>query len=63
MKDKNEFQYKIDKNIRRRLGVFYTPDLYSKKTLELVRLAISNIPKENDYIILDRCAGIGNLEN
>lgn len=62
MKDKNEFQYKIDKNIRRRLGVFYTPDLYSKKTLELVRMAISNIPKENDYIILDRCAGIGNLE-
>ena len=44
MKDKNEFQYKIDKNIRRRLGVFYTPDLYSKKTLELVRMAISNIP-------------------
>ena len=47
---------------RKKLGAFYTPDLYSEKTLELVRQAIKEVPIENDYIILDRCAGIGNLE-
>ncbi|WP_341493697.1 hypothetical protein [Mesomycoplasma ovipneumoniae] len=26
------------------------------------RAAISEVPKDNDYIILDRCAGTGNLE-
>lgn len=44
------------------LGAFYTPDAYAKKAVELVRQAIARVPEGNDYIILDRCAGTGNLE-
>lgn len=44
------------------LGAFYTPSLYAEKSLELLREAISRVPAGNDYIILDRCAGTGNLE-
>ena len=51
-----------DKLHKKELGAFYTHPLYSKKALELVRKAISRVPKGNDYIILDRCAGTGNLE-
>lgn len=47
---------------KKNLGAFYTPSEYAKKSLELVRKAIRRVPKENDYIILDRCAGTGNLE-
>lgn len=61
-----KFQYLMDKlnsNLKKKkLGAFYTPELYVKKALELVREAIKNVPEENDYIILDRCAGTGNLE-
>ena len=35
---------------------------YAKKAAELVQMAVKRVPKENDYIILDRCAGTGNLE-
>ena len=35
---------------------------YAKKAAELVQMAVERVPKENDYIILDRCAGTGNLE-
>ena len=41
---------------------FYTPELYAEKSLELLRRAIKRVPVGNDYIILDRCAGTGNLE-
>ena len=51
-----------DRMHKKELGAFYTPPAYCKKATELVRMAISQIPKENDYIILDRCAGTGNLE-
>lgn len=44
------------------MGAFYTPKPYVEKALELVREAIKNVPEGNDYIILDRCAGTGNLE-
>jgi hypothetical protein len=44
------------------LGAFYTPEAYARKSAELVMKAISRIPEGNDYIILDRCAGTGNLE-
>lgn len=47
---------------KKNLGAFYTPSLYAEKSLELVREAIKRVPKGNDYIILDRCAGTGNLE-
>lgn len=61
-----KFQYLMDKlndTIQKKnLGAFYTPTLYAEKSLELVREAIKRVPKGNDYIILDRCAGTGNLE-
>ncbi len=62
-----KFKYLMDKlndNLsQKNLGAFYTPDLYSNKALELVREAIKRVPEGNDYIILDRCAGTGNLES
>ncbi len=51
-----------DPLVQKRLGAYYTPSLYAKKAVELVRMAIQKIPEGNDYIILDRCAGTGNLE-
>ncbi len=47
---------------KKNLGAFYTPAPYAAKALELLRQAIARVPAGNDYIILDRCAGIGNLE-
>ena len=61
-----QFQYLMDKlndNLQKKnLGAFYTPEPYVQKSLELVRQAIKRVPEGNDYIILDRCAGTGNLE-
>lgn len=61
-----QFQYLMDKlnddMQKKNLGAFYTPSLYAEKSIELVRKAISRVPQGNDYIILDRCAGTGNLE-
>ena len=45
------------------LGAFYTPAPYCEKAAELVRMAIGRVPEGNDYVILDRCAGTGNLES
>lgn len=65
-KDNVRFQYLMDKlndTIQKKnLGAFYTPEPYVDKSIELVREAIARVPKGNDYIILDRCAGTGNLE-
>lgn len=47
---------------RKELGAFYTPPVYCKKATEFVRKAIAQIPKNHNYIILDRCAGTGNLQ-
>ena len=52
----------FSKSKRKDLGAFYTPMPYAKKAAELVQMAVKRVPKENDYIILDRCAGTGNLE-
>lgn len=61
-----KFQYLMDKlndDIQKKnLGAFYTPQLYSNKAIELVREAIKRVPYGNDYVIIDRCAGTGNLE-
>lgn len=51
-----------DRLKKKDLGAFYTPIPYAKKAAELVRMAIEKVPIGNDYIILDRCAGTGNLE-
>ncbi len=65
-KDNVRFQYLMDKlndTIQKKnLGAFYTPEPYVDKSIELVRKAIARVPQGNDYIILDRCAGTGNLE-
>lgn len=61
-----KFNYLMDKLNdtlqKKNLGAFYTPKLYAEKSIELVRAAIARVPAGYDYIILDRCAGTGNLE-
>lgn len=60
------FQYLMDKLNdtlqKKNLGAFYTPEPYARKSHELLRLAIDRVPAGNDYVIIDRCAGTGNLE-
>ncbi len=48
--------------LKKQLGAYFTPDRYVKIATEMLREAISQVPAGNDYIILDRCAGTGNLE-
>lgn len=64
--DNVKFRYLMDKlndNLtQKNLGAFYTHKLYAQKSLELVREAIKRVPEGNDYVIIDRCAGTGNLE-
>lgn len=62
-----KFNYLMDKLndtiLKKNLGAFYTHPLYAQKAAELVRKAIERVPEGNDYIIIDRCAGTGNLES
>lgn len=51
-----------DRLNKKDLGAFYTPKVYCEKASELVMKAVEHVPDGNDYIILDRCAGTGNLE-
>jgi hypothetical protein len=64
--DDIKFKYLMDKlNSKleqREKGAFYTPVPYCQKAAELIIEAIKLVPKGNNYIILDRCAGTGNLE-
>ena len=61
-----KFQYLMDKLNdtlqKKNLGAFYTPEAYAEKSHELLRMAIDRVPAGNDYVIIDRCAGTGNLE-
>lgn len=52
-----------DRLNKKDLGAFYTPKAYCDKAAELVEMAVTRVPDGNDYIILDRCAGTGNLES
>lgn len=65
-KTNEKFKYLMDKlndTIQKKeLGAFYTAETYADKSLDLLRKAIARVPEGNDYIILDRCAGTGNLE-
>ena len=65
-KSNERFKYLMgrlnDKLSRKDLGAFYTPIPYAKKAAELVQIAVDRVPDGNDYIILDRCSGSGNLE-
>ncbi len=51
-----------DKLKKIELGAFYTPNPYVQKAQELLREAIARVPEGNDYVVIDRCAGSGNLE-
>lgn len=65
-KTNEKFKYLMDmlnsRLQKKDLGAFYTPMEYAKKAAELVKMAVDRVPEGNDYIILDRCAGTGNLE-
>lgn len=65
-KTNEKFKYLMDclndRLSKKDLGAFYTPLPYAKKAAELVQMAVDRVPEGNDYIILDRCAGTGNLE-
>lgn len=68
--DNEAFKYIMDKLNdyveRADLGAFYTPVPYAEKSNELVYDAIrraQNDPDTDDYVIIDRCAGTGNLES
>lgn len=66
MGQETDFKYIMDMlndpMTQKKLGAFYTPPAYCKKATELVMKAIERVPKGNDYVIIDRCAGTGNLE-
>ena len=65
-KTNEKFKYLMDclndRLCKKDLGAFYTPEPYARKAAELVQMAVDRVPEGNDYIILDRCAGTGNLE-
>ncbi len=48
--------------LKKQLGAFFTPDKYLTISTQYVRNAIKNVPQDMDYVIVDRCAGTGNLE-
>lgn len=64
--DKKQFQYLMDtlndKLNKKELGAFFTPPLYCKEIAKMVSRAVNNVKNKDKYIILDRCAGTGNLE-
>ena len=54
-----------DIQLKKETGAFYTPSAYVELSTEMARDAIKRIKQanpSNDYIILDRCAGTGGLE-
>jgi len=61
----SDFKYIMDllndKINRKELGAFYTPPPYCKKAVKLVRMGIKQVPEGNDYVIVDRPGGTGNL--
>ena len=66
-KSNEKFKYLMDclndRLSKKDLGAFYTPMPYAKKATELIMMAVERVPEGNDYVILDRCAGTGNLES
>jgi len=48
--------------LQREQGAYYTPTAYVNEMHKLLFKAIASIPDGMDYIIIDRCAGTGNLE-
>ena len=54
-----------EKYVQKMEGAFFTPPRYVKISTEYVLNAIRNSKKDgfDDYVIIDRCAGVGNLES
>lgn len=48
--------------LKKRLGAFYTPDYAAKISTDYVRNIIAKLQPDEDYLIVDRCAGTGQLE-
>lgn len=49
--------------LKKRLGAFFTPKAYAEKAAEYVKNIVANLsPDTEDYLIIDRCAGTGSLE-
>lgn len=50
------------KLLQRERGAYYTPPAYVKQMQKMLLQAVSEVPEGMDYVIIDRCAGVGNLE-
>lgn len=65
-RDNLEFDKIMDclnpKLLQRERGAYYTPPAYVKQMQKMLLQAVSEIPSGMDYVIIDRCAGVGNLE-
>lgn len=48
--------------MQRELGAFYTPPVYAQKAQEMLKKVINSLPEGMNYVVIDRCAGTGNLE-
>lgn len=48
--------------LQREIGAYYTPPAYVKEMQRMLIQAVSEVPEGWDYVIIDRCAGVGNLE-
>jgi hypothetical protein len=54
-----------EKYVQKLQGAFFTPPKYVKISTQYVKNAIEQSKKDgyDDYVIVDRCAGVGNLES
>lgn len=50
------------KSLKKRLGAFFTPQKYAIRSAKMVRQIIENTSENDEILIVDRCAGTGNLE-
>lgn len=48
--------------LKKRLGAFFTPDYAVEKSTNYIRNIINNLNNDEDYVIVDRASGTGNLE-
>lgn len=48
--------------LQREQGAYYTPQPYVDEMHKMLYQAIREVPAGMDYVIIDRCAGTGNLE-
>ena len=48
--------------LKKRLGAFFTPAYAARQSTNYVRNIIRSLSEDEDYVIVDRCCGSGNLE-